>query len=83
MDTQRKAPAGRRNMAHTFAPNLVHVVFSTKQRRPVLQSSFRDRLFAYMGGILRDLGAKPLIINGTADHAHMLFSLPSTKRSHG
>ena len=66
-------------MAHTFAHILVHVVFSTKQRRPVLQSAFRDRLFAYMGGILRDLGAKPLMINGTSDHVHMLFSLPSTK----
>ena len=66
-------------MAHTFAHILVHVVFSTKQRRPVLQLAFRDRLFGYMGGILRDLGAKPLIINGTSDHVHMLCSLPSTK----
>ena len=32
-----------------------------------------------MAGILRDLGAQPTIINGTADHVHMLFSLPSTK----
>ncbi len=66
-------------MPHTFAYILIHVVFSTKQRKPVPQPAFRERLFAYMGGILRDLGAKPIIINGTTDHAHMLFALPVTK----
>ena len=38
-DTKRKAPEGRGNMAHTLVHILVHVVFLTKQRRPVLQSA--------------------------------------------
>jgi hypothetical protein len=34
--------------------------------------------FAYMGGIVRSFGGAPLLINGVADHVHMLVSLPPT-----
>jgi putative transposase len=33
---------------------------------------FRSDLFAYLGGIIREMGGTALIINGTADHIHML-----------
>jgi REP element-mobilizing transposase RayT len=32
-----------------------------------------------MGGILRDIGATPLILNGTEDHAHQLLGIPATR----
>ena len=37
-----------------------------------------DELFSYMGGLVRDTGAVPVIINGMPDHVHMLVSMPPT-----
>jgi REP element-mobilizing transposase RayT len=65
-------------MAQTFAQIFLHIIFSTKERRPSLNEDWRDELFAYMGGIVRSLGGKALLINGVADHVHLLLSLPAT-----
>ncbi|MDA1315698.1 MAG: transposase [Acidobacteria bacterium] len=65
-------------MAQTFTNLLTHVIFSTKQRRPLLKTEIRPRLFAYTGAIVRDLGGKAFIINPVADHVHMLISMPAT-----
>jgi REP element-mobilizing transposase RayT len=57
---------------------LVHVVFSTKDRAPDLSPELAGRLFPYMGGIIKELKGAPLIINGPADHVHLLLSMPAT-----
>lgn len=62
----------------SYSSLLYHVVFSTKERRPFLETEIRKSLFAYIGGIVRELGGKPLIVNGTADHLHLLLALPPT-----
>jgi putative transposase len=59
---------------HTFASLLVHVVFSTKDRAPDLSPELSARLFPYMGGIVRELKAVPMIINGPADHVQSFVS---------
>jgi REP element-mobilizing transposase RayT len=64
-------------MAHTFTNLLTHIVFSTKDRIPSLESDLKTRLFPYMGGIFRELGSTPLLINGPADHVHILAVLPA------
>jgi putative transposase len=64
-------------MAHTFTNLLTHIVFSTKDRAPSLEPDLKERLFPYMGGILRELGATPLLINGPTDHVHILAVLPA------
>ena len=64
-------------MAHTYTNLLVHALFSTKQRRPLLTSEFRPELFAYMAGVLNRLKGKPVLINGPSDHVHMLFVMPA------
>jgi putative transposase len=51
---------------------LLHFVFSTQGRRPLIGSDFRNDLFAYLGGIVREMNGTALAINGMADHAHML-----------
>ena len=66
-------------MPHSFASLLVHVIFSTKNRNPDLSSELAGRLFPYMGGIVRERKGVPLIINGPADHVHLLLSLPATE----
>jgi putative transposase len=45
-------------MPHTYTSVLVHLIFSTKDRRPYLEAEVRPRLFAYMGGILREEGRR-------------------------
>ncbi|MBI2682163.1 MAG: transposase [Acidobacteriales bacterium] len=57
---------------------LVHVVFSTKGRLPLIPSHMEPRLWAFMGGIARKNGFKALAVGGVADHAHTLLSLPAT-----
>jgi len=64
------------NMGHTYASQLLHCVFSTKERRPQISSALKPRLHAYLGGIARRNGAKALAIGGVEDHVHILLSLP-------
>jgi len=51
---------------------LLHLIFSTQGRRPLIKPDFRADLFGYLGGIIREMRGTALIINGTADHVHML-----------
>jgi REP element-mobilizing transposase RayT len=64
-------------MPHSYFSLLVHVVFGTKDRVPYLDATLRPQLFAYMGGIVRELKGAARIINGIDDHAHGLLSLPA------
>jgi putative transposase len=63
---------------HSFNSVLIHCVWSTKKREPALNLDLRDRLWPYLGGIARENKMKALAISGTADHVHMLISLPPT-----
>ena len=64
-------------MPQSLAQVLVHVVYSTKNRKRFLRDAdLRARLYAYMAVILRDEVDSPaVIINGTDDHVHILVSL--------
>ncbi len=64
-------------MPRSFTNLLVHAVFSTSERRPLLADDMRPDIHAYLGGILRELGASPIEIGGTADHIHILLRLPA------
>ena len=57
---------------------LYHVVFSTKERRPLLQNDqFREEAWAYMAGIARNLDGFAIRIGGYHDHAHLLVRIPA------
>ena len=64
-------------MAQSLAQIYVHIVSSTKDRKPWLRDDgVRDQLYAYMATILRDNVDSPaLIINGVEDHVHALVRL--------
>jgi REP element-mobilizing transposase RayT len=64
-------------MAHTYTSLLIHVIFSTFGRTPLLADGIRLDVHAYLGGILRELDAIPIAIGGTADHVHLLIRLPA------
>ena len=52
---------------------LVHVVFSTKYRKPFLRADWRDDLFAYIGGTIKDHKAVLIKSGGVEDHVHLLI----------
>ncbi len=58
----------------------LHVVFSTKHRRPFITADWIDRLHAYLGGILTGLDVVPVQISGVADHVHLLLGIKTTHR---
>ena len=60
-------------MAHTSANIVLHLIFSTKGRQPLITSEIRSDLHAYLGGIVREMQGAALIVNGSADHVHMLI----------
>jgi len=63
-------------MPQSLAKILVHVVFSTKDRRPFLRDkTLRDELHRYIGGILNHHECQPVIVGGVEDHVHVLCAL--------
>ena len=63
-------------MAHTYAANFVHCVFSTKGRQDLIPDELEDRLDAYLMGIARHLRVTLMAAGGTSNHIHLLLSLP-------
>lgn len=65
-------------MPHSFTSQLLHCIFSTKERQRLVTSELSSRLWPYLGGIARENHMKALSIGGTEDHVHLLLSLPAT-----
>jgi REP element-mobilizing transposase RayT len=66
-------------MPQSSARILVHTVFSTKDRRPLLRdTALQQELHHYLGGILNHLDCQPIIVGGVEDHVHLLASLSRT-----
>jgi REP element-mobilizing transposase RayT len=65
-------------MSHTFTNLLTHVIFSTKDREPLITAALHDDLLAYLGGIVREVGGVLRASNARSDHVHLLCSLPPT-----
>jgi len=63
----------------SFACLYYHLVFATKGREPLATEDVRRRLWAYISGIIRSQGGLALAIGGTADHVHILASLPKSR----
>lgn len=51
-----------------------HVVFSTKHRNPIILPEHEIEIHQYMFGQLKKQECIPIVINGTTDHLHLLFS---------
>ena len=57
-----------------------HIVFATYCRRRLITRDWRPRVHAYIAGVLRKLGAVPLIVGGVSDHVHILTGLRPNHR---
>jgi REP element-mobilizing transposase RayT len=57
---------------------LVHIIFSTKDRKPVLDTSVRSALYAYLATVARNAGCECYRVGGVADHVHLAVRLART-----
>ena len=62
-------------MPQSLVKMLAHIVFSTKDRIKIITPEIEAELFGYIGGIIRNNGARMIIAGGTLDHLHLLVSL--------
>ena len=62
-------------MPQSLANILIHVIWSTKERRPLVNEDVRAGLHSYMVGIFKNLESPTLIINSVSDHVHVLCQL--------
>jgi putative transposase len=65
-------------MSHTYVQNLLHVVFSTKERRKLIPQAAQPGLWGYLTGVCKRERIFVHEIGGMEDHAHMLIQLPPT-----
>jgi REP element-mobilizing transposase RayT len=62
-------------MSDSYTNLLYHIVFSTKDRRPLITPEYEPRIYDYIGGTIRSLGGICLELNGTEDHILLLAKL--------
>lgn len=65
-------------MPQSLSSVLVHLVFSTKNRRPDITPNIENELHKYLATVARNAQCPSLAINGTEDHLHLLVSLHRT-----
>jgi REP element-mobilizing transposase RayT len=66
-------------VAQTYTRLLYHIVFSTKNREPWIDRTWRAELHAYIGGIVRNRKGDLLAAGGMPDHIHLLVRLAATR----
>jgi putative transposase len=62
----------------TYTQTYYHIIFSTKNREPVLKIEKREDLSRFIWGIIKNKHCHLYRINGVADHVHLLTSLHPT-----
>ncbi|AMV24662.1 Transposase IS200 like protein [Gemmata sp. SH-PL17] len=65
-------------MSQSVARNLIHLVFSTKYREPLITGDLYPAMFAYLIGAAKGIDCPAIIAGGIADHVHILFALHKT-----
>jgi putative transposase len=64
-------------MSHSYSAICLHAVFATRERSRLIPPDRTDDLYAFMGGIARNLGCRILRAGGTPNHVHLLISIPA------
>jgi len=63
-------------MSHTYAQNVIHVVFSTKDRHKIISREFQATMWSYIAGVCKNHGIFVLAVGGSDDHIHLLIQVP-------
>jgi putative transposase len=62
-------------MANTYSQIYIQVVFAVSGRESLIDNGWKDELYKFITGIVRNQGQKLLAINGVADHVHILLNI--------
>ena len=62
-------------MPQSLSKVYTHIIFSTKQRRKLIDDAIKKSLFEYLGGICRGMECNPVQVGGYTDHVHILCVL--------
>lgn len=62
-------------MSGTFSQIYIHVVFAVRNRESLIHSSWEERLYQYITGVVRNKGQKMLAINGVNNHIHLVIGI--------
>ena len=62
-------------MTHSYKMHFFHLIWSTKERRPLISPDIQHRLYSYMGAIIQKHSGRLLEIGGMPDHVHLLMEL--------
>jgi putative transposase len=65
-------------LSHTYFQNVMHVVFSTKERRKIIPTEMKERLWSYTAGICKRQKVFVHAVGGMEDHIHLLLQFPAT-----
>ena len=65
-------------MPQSLSYLLTHIVFSTKDRTPVLDATVRTALHAYLATVARNVDSECFRVGGVADHVHLAVRLSRT-----
>ena len=66
-------------MANTYTEIHIQFVFAVKHRDGLIHSSFKNELYQYIAGIIKNHNHKLLAINGMPDHIHILIGMRPTQ----
>jgi putative transposase len=66
-------------MPQSYTNLIYHIVYSTKERQPLITNDLQPRLYDYIGGMIRKRGGICLEIGGMSDHVHILAKLKPDK----
>lgn len=66
-------------MPQTLSFNLVHIIFSTKNRMAIINDDLMPAPHVYLAGTARRLDCECFRVVGVADHVHIATTLPTTR----
>ena len=62
-------------MGQSLVKNYLHIVFSTKNRKPLIDEGIENELYSYLAGICNKLECYPIKVGGYTNHVHVLCNL--------
>ena len=65
-------------MANTYTKLNIHIVFHVKSTGITIRKEDFGQVFAYIGGIIQNVGGYPITVGGIENHIHILATMPKT-----
>lgn len=66
-------------MADTYSQIFIHVIFAVKGRKNLISNNWKNELYKYISGIVKNEDQKIIAINGMPDHLHILVGIKPAK----